>query len=304
MDTRLVLVGFMDILIRVPALFLLDEVFQSQMSFLGLYPCTFLPLHKESDFDDVTGESYHTLLYDAHHSLVDVYNSSMFTNLNQNAVNVIKFNISTILSNSLDVGLEVYSGIFGFLLQIIFLFTGKSYQLLLYQSLFKNNNVFFSASCVSVFALTLWTQHLVKIYTYLLCGSMVVLSQYLNLKVFNSVSSASISIMAAILNLDRTALSSLLTMLADVVGNFAIQTFLAVAYLLCQFQPIDKWLQGILGLCFILPSLMTVLLIDSSTVIQWCYYLLIGHYISVPVMNYKLVRRQCYIFALQQNILY
>ena len=139
MDTRLVLVGFMDILIRVPALFLLDEVFQSKIAFLGLYPCTLLPLHKESDFDDVTGESYHTLLYDAHHSLVDVYNSSMFTNLNQNAVNVIKFNISTILSNSLDVGLEVYSGIFGFLLQIIFLFTGNSYQLLLHQSLFKNN---------------------------------------------------------------------------------------------------------------------------------------------------------------------
>ena len=184
MDTRLVLVGFMDILIRVPALFLLDEVFQSQMSFLGLYPCTFLPLHKESDFDDVTGESYHTLLYDAHHSLVDVYNSSMFTNLNQNAVNVIKFNISTILSNSLDVGLEVYSGIFGFLLQIIFLFTGKSYQLLLYQSLFKNNNVFFSASCVSVFALTLWTQHLLKIYYHLLTIShhlLMILNVYLGL---------------------------------------------------------------------------------------------------------------------------
>lgn len=128
MDTRLVLVGFMDILIRVPALFILDEVCQSKIAFLGLYPSTLLPLHKESDFDDVTGESYHTLLYDAHHSLVDVYNSSMFTNLNQNAVNVIEFNISTILSNSLDVSLEVHSGIFEFLLQIIFLFTGNSYQ--------------------------------------------------------------------------------------------------------------------------------------------------------------------------------
>lgn len=166
------------------------------------------------------------------------------------------------------------------------------------------NNVFFSASCVSLFVLTLWTQHLLKIYAYFLCVSMVVLSQYLNQKVFNSVSSASTTIMAAILNLDRTAISSLLTMLTDVVGNFAIQTFLAVAYLLCQFQPIDKWLQGILWLGFILPSLMTVLLIDSSTVIQWCYYLLIGHYISVPVMNYKLVRRQCFIFVLQQKILY
>ena len=128
MDTRLVLISFMDILIRVPALFLLDEVFQSKIAYLGLYPCTLLPLHKESDFDEVTGETYHTLMYDAHHSLVDIFNSSMFTKLNQNAINVIEFNISTTLANSLDAGLEVYSGIFGFLLQIMVLFTGSKYN--------------------------------------------------------------------------------------------------------------------------------------------------------------------------------
>lgn len=131
MDIRLVLVSFMDILIRIPALFLLDEVFQSKIAYLGLYPCTLLPLHKESDFDDVTGESYHTLFYEAHHSLVDLYNSSMFTKLNQNAINVIEFNISTTLSDFLDVGLEVCSGTCGFLMQIIILFTGNSYTLLL-----------------------------------------------------------------------------------------------------------------------------------------------------------------------------
>lgn len=128
MDTRQVLASYMDILIRIPALFLLDEVFQSRFAYLGIYPCTLLPLHKESDFDDVTGESYHTLLYEAHHSLVDMYNSSMFPKLNQNAINVIEFNVSTTLSNFLDVGLEGCNGSCGLLLQIITLFTGRTYH--------------------------------------------------------------------------------------------------------------------------------------------------------------------------------
>ncbi|XP_046438507.1 protein TRC8 homolog [Daphnia pulex] len=271
MDTRQVLASYMDILIRIPALFLLDEVFQSRIAYLGIYPCTLLPLHKESDFDDVTGESYHTLLYEAHHSLVDMYNSSMFPKLNQNAINVIEFNVSTTLSNFLDVGLEGCNGSCGLLLQIITLFT---------------------ASCVSMFALTLWTQHLIKLYSFLLSISMVVLSRNLNLKVFNHLSSASSTAsFGAILNLDGTAFDALtaLTVLTDVVGNLALQIFLAIAYLFfCQYPPINNsWLQGTLGLCFLLPSFTTLLPMD--TVIQRCYYLLVAHYISVGLMNYNLV---------------
>ncbi len=145
-----------------------------------------------------------------------------------------------------------------------------------------------------MFALTLWTQHLIKFYSFLLSISMVVLSRNLNLKVFNRLSSASsTAFFGAILNLDGTAFDALraLMVLTDVVGNLALQTFLAIAYLFCQYQPINNiWLQGTLGLCFILPSFITLLPIDCSTVIQRCYYLLVAHYISVGLMNYNRVR--------------
>lgn len=144
-----------------------------------------------------------------------------------------------------------------------------------------------------MFALTLWTQHLIKLYWFLLSISMVVLSRNLNLKVFNHLSSASSTAsFGAILNLDGTAFDALtaLTVLTDVVGNLALQIFLAIAYLFCQYQPINNsWLQGTLGLCFLLPSFTTLLPMD--TVIQRCYYLLVAHYISVGFMNYNLVRR-------------
>lgn len=145
-----------------------------------------------------------------------------------------------------------------------------------------------------MFALTLWTQHLIKLYSFLLSISMVVLSRNLNLKVFNHLSSASSTAsFGAILNLDGTAFDALtaLTVLTDVVCNLALQIFLAIAYLyLYWYQPINNsWLQGTLVLCFLLPSFTTLL--PMETVIQRCYYLLVAHYISVGLMNYNLVRR-------------
>ena len=55
MDTKQVLINFIDILLRVPSLFILDEIFHSSLADLGLYPSSLLPLHKEADFDNVTG---------------------------------------------------------------------------------------------------------------------------------------------------------------------------------------------------------------------------------------------------------
>jgi len=149
----------------------------------------------------------------------------------------------------------------------------------------------FSASCGSIFALTLWTQHLIKLYPFLLSISLVVLSRYLNLKVFNRLSSPSTVTFGAILKGTTFDASTALTVLTDVVGNLAFQIILAIAYLFCQYQPINNiWLQRTLGLSFLLPSLITLLPIDGFTVIQRCYYLLVAHYICIALTNYNRVR--------------
>lgn len=120
MDTKQAIISFIDILLRVPSLFVLDEVFQSCLSDLGLYPCTLLPLHKEADFDNVTGEANHTLLK-PHHSVAN-YDSAIFGNLSENLVNVIEYGMYSPFSVVIDDVINY--GICGAIIQIILLLSG------------------------------------------------------------------------------------------------------------------------------------------------------------------------------------
>ena len=121
MDTKQALINFIDILLRVPSLFILDEVFQSNLADLGLYPCTLLPLHKEVDFDDVVGDTNHTLSKPLH-SLAN-YDSTVFGNLSQSLINVIEFNGTT--NSCFNFDIEVCQGFLGFLVQSALLLAGK-----------------------------------------------------------------------------------------------------------------------------------------------------------------------------------
>ena len=123
MDTKQILINFIDILLRVPSLFILDEVFQSNLADLGLYPCTFLPLHKEADFDDVVGDSNHTLSRPLHS--ITNYDSTVFGNLSQNLVNVIEFDGIT-LSTFFNIDASICEGFIGFVIQFALLLTGIS----------------------------------------------------------------------------------------------------------------------------------------------------------------------------------
>lgn len=120
MDTKQAIISFIDILLRVPSLFILDEVFQSSLSDLGLYPCVLLPLHKEADFDNVTGESNHTLSK-PHHSVAN-YDSAIFGNLSENLANVIEYGMSSPLSGVIDDVINY--GICGAIIQILLLSSG------------------------------------------------------------------------------------------------------------------------------------------------------------------------------------
>lgn len=121
MDTKQIILNFLDILLRVPSLFILDEIFQSNLADLGLYPCTLLPLHKEADFDDVVGDSNHTLSRPLHS--VANYDSGVFGNLSQSLINVIEFDGTS--STFFNIDISLCQGILGFSFQLALLLSGN-----------------------------------------------------------------------------------------------------------------------------------------------------------------------------------
>lgn len=121
MDTKQILINLVDILLRVPSLFILDEVFQSNLADLGIYPCTFLPLHKEADFDEVVGDTNHTLSRPLH-SLAN-YDSPAFGNLSQSLVNVIEFNGTS--STLFGSDITIFQGVLGSIIQFVLLLSGN-----------------------------------------------------------------------------------------------------------------------------------------------------------------------------------
>ena len=114
------LINLIDVFLRVPALFLLDEAFQSNLADLGLYPSSLLPLHKEADFDFVTGGVNHVLTKPRHS--IENYNSTVFGNLSHSHASVIEYGISNAL-NYFD-GID-NSCLLGSVLQILLLTLGE-----------------------------------------------------------------------------------------------------------------------------------------------------------------------------------
>lgn len=123
MDIKLALINLFDILLRVPSLFLLDEIFHSSLADLGLYPSSLLPLHKEADFDFVTGESNHTLVKP--YSSKENYDPAVFGNLTLGLTNVIQYGILTPIFSYLDWIFINDGGVIGIIIQLFLLFTGK-----------------------------------------------------------------------------------------------------------------------------------------------------------------------------------
>ena len=123
--TKLILLNFLEILLRVPSIFLLDRVFQSEIVNV-IFQSVLLSLHKETDFDHVTGESEHILFKP--YSLAN-YNSTMFANLSHNLNSVIQHNIIEIdpsLFPSLHFGNSIALRIIGgYVWQLFVICAGK-----------------------------------------------------------------------------------------------------------------------------------------------------------------------------------
>lgn len=286
MHIKQTLICFLDILLRVPSLFILDEVFQSGIADLGLYPFLLLPLHKENDFDAATGESNHTLLI-PHHSVAN-YNSAFFgNNLSQNLVSVIEYDVSSPLFNYLNKIINCSKPICTVGLQIAILYIGTFVMLRYNFNWTKDNNLYFIlAFCVSLFTLTLWTKHLVQAYKSVFSLSLVMLSQRFNQMTFAYLST--IFVFDSASSLDGKAIINTITL---VIGNVMCQLLFASSYVVLVHSGtlFSHNLQRILVLSFLLPSFTLMLPLEKNLFSQECFCILIIHYLGVQLFNLKTV---------------
>jgi len=300
MDTKQTLISFVDILLRVPSLLILDEVFQSNLADLGLYPCTLLPLHKEADFDNVTGDSNHTMSR-PHHSVAN-YNQSVFGNFSQGLVSVIEYGISTSLFNCLDN--VIYCGILGYFVQIGLLLLGII-ALLHFE---HARNVIFvtflcsciSATCISLFTLTLWTKQLVKLYEFLFSILLIMVSFQCNQLVISNITTALSVPFWTLLKLDfELILQARIPSMFYILGNVAIQSVLASGYLVVSFGPSTPFWQGLIAFSFLLPSLSVCVPIEPSGPL-WCFFAVLSiHVGAVLLFNLPQVCAVILVFTLK-----
>lgn len=267
MDTKQIILNFLDILLRVPSLFILDEIFQSNLADLGLYPCTLLPLHKEADFDDVVGDSNHTLSRPLHS--VANYDSGVFGNLSQSLINVIEFDGTS--STFFNIDISICQGILGFSFQLALLL---------------------SATCAALFTLTLWTKHLVKIYEFLFSLLLVTASYHCNQQASISVATATTVSLRSLWRLDLEALFRAIPGLFFIILNIATQSILASGYLVVNFGPSIPALQAVLALCFLVPSLTVMIPLERNSFPHWCFLLLSLHIPFVVWSNFSMVYKE------------
>jgi len=278
MDIKLALINLFDILLRVPSLFLLDEIFQSNLSDLGLYPSSLLPLHKEADFDFVTGESNHTLVKP--YSSKDNYDPIAFGNLTLGLSNVIEYGISTPFFSYLD-WIFINGGVLGILLQLFLLLSGILF---------------------SLFTLTLWTKHMVKMYSFLFSVFLINVSYRCNHQASINLGQASIMPLRSLLNLDLVTVFESIPAVFYVLWNIASQAVLASGYLFVHSKPSIPMLQGMLALSFIIPSFTVMLPLANNPVPMWGLILLSAHAVFVicfklPKVYAEVKDRICYVVA-------
>jgi hypothetical protein len=292
MDTKQIIINFIDILLRVPSLFILDEVFQSNLADLGLYPCTLLPLHKEADFDDVVGDSNHTLSRPLH-SIAN-YDIGVFGNLSQSLINVIEFDGSSLTLFNIDIA--ICQGLLGSILQLALLLSGKFIVFILLQFSCLNSTFnSIAATCAALFTLTLWTKHLVKIYEFLFSLLLVTASYHCNQQASISIATATLVPFRSLWRLELEVIFRAIPGLIFIMLNIATQSVLASGYLVVNFGPSIPVLQGLLALCFLVPSLTVMIPLERNSFPLWCFLLLSLHIALVVWSNFSLVFNTFYI---------
>lgn len=148
----------------------------------------------------------------------------------------------------------------------------------------------FLACCLSLFTLTLWTKHLVKLYEFMFSVLLVFVSFHCNQQTSNNMATTTVFPVRALLKWDLESVFQTLPGLFFIFCNIAIQSILASGYLIVNFGPSVPILQGALALCFLIPSLTVMLPFDTNPLPHWCFYLLALHVAVVVCYNFSSVR--------------
>ena len=138
---------------------------------------------------------------------------------------------------------------------------------------------------LSLFTLTLWTKHMVKMYEMLFSVFLIVVSYRCNQQASNTLALTSISPLKSLLKLDLVAIYDSIPSMFYVVWNIGSQSVLASGYLLVNSRPAIPTLQGLLALSFIVPS-FTVMLPLANNPLPLCGCLIVSIH-AACVLMYK-----------------
>ena len=115
----------------------------------------------------------------------------------------------------------------------------------------------------------LWTKHLVRLYEYLFCILLILVSYHCNLQAYNSSASSASSLFHLILQLDLAAIWKLTPNLFYAICNLATQSVLASGYLFVSLGPIMTCVRAITALSFLAPSFALLLPIHNEWIPLW-----------------------------------
>ena len=146
-----------------------------------------------------------------------------------------------------------------------------------------------------MFTLTLWTKHLVKIYEFLFSLLLVTASYHCNQQASINIATATLVPFRSLWRLELEVIFRAIPGLIFIMLNIATQSVLASGYLVVNFGPSIPVLQGLLALCFLVPSLAVMIPLERNSFPLWCFLLLSLHIALVVWSNFSLVFNTFYI---------
>ena len=114
--------------------------------------------------------------------------------------------------------------------------------------------------------MTLWTKHLVRIYELLFSIMLIFFSYQSNIQTYSSLRPLPTFSIHTLLTLNLEELFQIVPKLIIYIFNIATQLVLVSGYLVINIGSSVNAVQGILALCFMIPSLTVILPIENHNV--------------------------------------
>ena len=143
----------------------------------------------------------------------------------------------------------------------------------------------FTGTGFSLFTLTLWTKHLVRLYEFLFSMLLIVVSYHCNSQMYNSSTPTNASILNMVVELNLDGLFQVIPYLFYALCNMATQSILASGYLFITLGPPVASIQGLLALSFVVPSFAVMLPFQNDSIPFWGIILPSLHVVGVAIYH-------------------